>query len=161
MRKVRMKASRSDCQLGTDTLPSLGWPQCLKNHYSNVIMSVMASQITSLTIIFSTVYSGADQRKHQSSASLAFVRGIHRWPVNSPHKGQWHRKCFHLIMQCHHDYTYGSSFAAFCCGYTPVNFAHTLQGYFTGTGSITFAPYQCSNRHWSWKFNPASQNYSG
>ena len=49
-------------------------------------MSLMASQITSLTIIYSTVYSGADQRTHQSSASLAFVRGIHRWPVNSPRK---------------------------------------------------------------------------
>ena len=46
----------------------------------------MASQITSLTIVYSTVYSGADQRKHQSSASLAFVRGFHRGPVNSPHK---------------------------------------------------------------------------
>ena len=50
-------------------------------------MGVMASQITSLTIVYSTVYSDADQRKHQSSASLVFVRGIHRWPVNSPHKG--------------------------------------------------------------------------
>ena len=57
-----------------------------KSHYSDVIMSVMASQITSLTIVYSTVYSGADQRKHQSSASLAFVRGIHPWLVNSPHK---------------------------------------------------------------------------
>ena len=106
----------------------------IAGHYSDVIMRTMASQITSLTIIYSTVYSGADQRKHQSSASLAFVRGIHRWPwllnhvvlyhfehylseiviswwrhqmetfsvllaicagihrspVNSPHKGQWH-----------------------------------------------------------------------
>ena len=41
-----------------------------------------------------TVYTGADQRKHQSSASLAFVRGIHRWPVNSPHKGPVTRKTF-------------------------------------------------------------------
>ena len=49
-------------------------------------MSTMASQITSLTIVYSAVYSGRDQRKHQSSASLAIVRGIHRWPVNSPHK---------------------------------------------------------------------------
>ena len=49
-------------------------------------MGTMASQITSLTIVYSTVYSGADQRKHQSSASLAFVWGIHRGPVNSPHK---------------------------------------------------------------------------
>ena len=53
-------------------------------HYSDVITGAMASQITSLTIVYSTVYSGADQRKHQRSASLAFVRGIHRWPVNSP-----------------------------------------------------------------------------
>ena len=49
-------------------------------------MGTMASQITSLTIVYSTVYSGADQRKHQSSASLAFVRGIHRWQENSSHK---------------------------------------------------------------------------
>ena len=41
-----------------------------------------------------TVYSGADQRKHQSSASLAFVRGIHRWPVNSPHEGPVTQKMF-------------------------------------------------------------------
>ena len=72
-------------------------------HYSDVIMSAMASQITSLTIVYSTVYSGADQRKHQSSASLAFVRGIHRWPVNSPHKGPVTWKMFpfdDVIMQC-------------------------------------------------------------
>ena len=48
------------------------------HHYSDVIMAAMTSQINSLTIVYSTVYSGADQRKHQSSASLAFVRGIHR-----------------------------------------------------------------------------------
>ena len=56
------------------------------------IMDAMASQISSLTIVYSTVYSGADQRKYQSSASLAFVRGIHRWPVNSPHKWPVTRK---------------------------------------------------------------------
>ena len=63
-------------------------------HYNDVIMSAMASQITNLTIVYSSVYSGADRRKHQSSASLAFVRGIHRWPVNSPHKGPVTRKMF-------------------------------------------------------------------
>ena len=63
-------------------------------HYSDVIMSTIASQIISLIIVYSTVYSGADQRKHQSSASLAFVRGIHRWPVNSPHKWPVTRKMF-------------------------------------------------------------------
>ena len=55
-------------------------------HYSDVIMGMIGSKITSPTIVYSTVYSDTDQRKHQSSASLAFVRGIHRWQVNSPHK---------------------------------------------------------------------------
>ena len=50
--------------------------------------------ITSLTIVYSTVYSSADQRKHQSSVSLALVRGIHRWPVISPHKWPVTRKKF-------------------------------------------------------------------
>ena len=63
-------------------------------HYNDVIMGVIASQITSLTIVYSTVYSGADQRKHQSSAPLAFVRGIHRRSVNSPHKWPVTRKMF-------------------------------------------------------------------
>ena len=57
-------------------------------------MGAIASQITSLTIICSTVYSGADQRKHQSSASLAFVWGIHLWLMNSPYKGPVTRKMF-------------------------------------------------------------------
>ena len=60
-------------------------------------MGTMASQITSLTIVYSTVYSGTDERKHQTSTSLAFVRGIHRWRVNSPHKGQWRGNLFHLM----------------------------------------------------------------
>ena len=51
-----------------------------KSHYNDVIMGMKASEITSLTIVYSTVYSGADQRKYQSSASLAFVWGIHRGP---------------------------------------------------------------------------------
>ena len=67
-------------------------------------MVVIASQITSLTIVYSTVYSGADQSKHQSSASLAFVWGIHRGPVNSPHKWPVTRKMFpfdDVIMKLH------------------------------------------------------------
>ena len=49
------------------------------NHYTDLIMTPMASQITSLTtVVYSIVDSGADQRKHQSSALLAFVWGIHR-----------------------------------------------------------------------------------
>ena len=60
----------------------------ISRHYNDAIISAMASQITSLTSVYSTVYSGEDQRKHQSSTSLVFVRGIHRWPViclNSRH----------------------------------------------------------------------------
>ena len=63
-------------------------------HHNDVIMGAMASQITNLTIIYSTVYSGADERKHQSSASLAFVWGNHRSLVNSPHKEPVTRKMF-------------------------------------------------------------------
>ena len=56
--------------------------------YINVIITTMASQITSLTVVYSIVYSGADQRKHQNSASLAFVQGIHHWQ---------HKNCVHLV----------------------------------------------------------------
>ena len=71
---------------------SLGF--ALKCPYTDVIMGEMASQITSLTTVYSTIYSDADQRKYQSSASLAFVRGIQRRPVNSPHKWPVTRKMF-------------------------------------------------------------------
>ena len=63
-------------------------------HYNDVIMGAIASQITSFTIVFSTVNSDADQRKHQSSVSLAFVWGIHRGAVNSPHKWSVTQKMF-------------------------------------------------------------------
>ena len=68
------------------------WKSFEDRHYNDVTMGMIASQITSLTIVYSIVYSDADQRKHQSSASLAFVRGIHRGPVNSPHKWAVTRK---------------------------------------------------------------------
>ena len=68
----------------------------LRIHYDDVIMDSIASQITSLTIVYSTFHSGADQSKHQSSASLAFVWEIHRWPVNFPHKWPVTRKIFPL-----------------------------------------------------------------
>ena len=63
--------------------PHLQWCSEYPAHYNDVIMGTMASQFTSLTIIYLSIYSGADHRKHQSSASLAFVRGIHRWPWTS------------------------------------------------------------------------------
>ena len=61
-------------------------------HYSDVIMSAMASQITGVSIVYSTICLGADQERHQSSLSLAFVRGIQWWPLESPHKGPVTRK---------------------------------------------------------------------
>ena len=66
-------------------------------------MGAIASQITSLTIVYSTVYPDADQSRHQSSASLAFVWEIHRGPVNFPHKWPVTRKMFpfdDVIMVC-------------------------------------------------------------
>ena len=63
-------------------------------HYDYVIMTMLASQITSLTVVYLIVYSGVNQRKHQSSASLAFVWEIHRGPVNFPHKWPVTRKMF-------------------------------------------------------------------
>ena len=70
------------------------YPQMNVTHYDDVIMTMLASQITSLTVVYSIVHSGVNQRKHQSSASLAFVREIHRGPVNFPHKWPVTRKMF-------------------------------------------------------------------
>ena len=72
------------------------------DHYSDVMISAMASQITSLSIVYWIVSLGTDQRKHQSSISLAFVRGIHQWPVNSPHKGpvMWKMYPFGDVIIC-------------------------------------------------------------
>ena len=69
----------------------------VRYHYNDVIIGMIASQITSLTLVYPVVYSDADQRKHQSSASLAFVRGIHRdrWILRT--NGQLGGKCFQLM----------------------------------------------------------------
>ena len=86
-------------------------------HYNDVIMSAMASQITGVSIVCSSVGSGATQRKHLSSASLAFVWGIHRWPVNSPHKRPVTRNLDVSIWWRHHDIT-GSNYLAVIVGNT-------------------------------------------
>ena len=57
-------------------------------------MSMMVFQITGVSIVCRAICSGVDQRKHQSSGSLAFVREIHQWPVNSLHKGWVTQKMF-------------------------------------------------------------------
>ena len=87
-------------------------------------MTTMASQITSITVVYSTVYSDADQRKHQSSASLAFVWGIHRDRWISRTKGQLRGKCFHLMTSsCERNLCgfYGTywiiSFLNLCCNH--------------------------------------------
>ena len=66
-------------------------------HYNDVIMTTIASQITSLMVVCSTVYSDTDQRKHQSSGSLAFVWGSHRDRWIPRTKGQLRGRCFHLM----------------------------------------------------------------
>ena len=82
--------------------------ECGQYHYNDVMMGSMASQITSLTIVYSVAYSGADQRKHQSSVSVAFVRGLLRGPVNSPHKWPVTRKMFPFddVIMCNDPLSY-------------------------------------------------------
>ena len=73
----------------------------LLSHYSDVMMSAMASQIFGVSIAYSTVCSGVDQRKYQSSVPLAFLKRILRWPVNSPHKGASNAENASIWL-CHH-----------------------------------------------------------
>ena len=98
--------------------------QVTELHYNNIIMGAMATQITSLTIVYSTFFSGANQRKHQSSASLAFVREIQRWPVNVENISIWWRHHGTLCWSLHHH----------CCRntirYEPL-FAHLFHEFIT------------------------------
>ena len=88
-------------------------------------MSAIASQITILTIAYSTVYPGADQSKHQSSASLAFVWGIHRgtaeFPVQMPSNAEnvsiwWrhHGVCENVYVHAVYQTLYAHNFVTFC-----------------------------------------------
>ena len=88
-------------------------------------------QITSLPIVYSNVYLGTNQRKHQSSASLAFVRGIHRWPMNSEHKRPVARKMFpfHESKKIHYSYyqpAMGPTLALRCLGSLLLVYWHGL-----------------------------------
>ena len=120
-------------------------------------MTKMASQITSLTVVYSTVYSDADQIKHQSSASLAFVWGIHRDRWIPRTKGQLRGKCFHLMTSSweRHVHTlypkkYTHGFVVLCFVVVMQSFIinsheifiHIHQGCFAGTGAIVRLP-QC------------------
>ena len=110
----------------------------IRSHYDDVIMSAVASQITSLTIVYSIVYSGANQRKHQSSASLAFVWGIHRGPVNSPHKWPVTRKMSpfdDVIMSVCRKFSYGQTNKLTTRGWTQ---ALLLSAEVTNAGEMTY-----------------------
>ena len=97
------------------------------HHYSYVIINPMASQITGVSIVYPTVCSGADQRKHQSWASLAFVWEIHRWPMTCPHKVPVTRKIF---------------------PFDDVTMAIVCVLLWLGTGR--FYPYPSGLLHWHW-----------
>ena len=122
-------------------------------HYNDVIMTVVASQIISLTIVYSPIYSGANQRKHQSSASLAFMRGIHRWPVNSPHIGPITQKIFpfdDVIMIYNTSQEICIPFE-FCCGQVPTDFIHTLQDHLNWQwGNIKIVPVPVKQLRRTW-----------
>ena len=72
------------------------------HHYSDVTVSAMTSRITNISPVCLTVCPGAHQRKHQSSASLAFVRGIHHWPADSTRKEPvtWNMFPFDDVIMC-------------------------------------------------------------
>ena len=101
-------------------------------HYFDVVMGAMAFLITSLTSVNSTVHPGADHRKHQSSVSLTFVRGIHRGPVNSPYKWPVTRKMFPLddvLMRfCHSGWVTHWSL-------TPMDRLHAINDSLAGAGN--------------------------
>ena len=88
----------------------------IHRHYTDVIMGAMASQITSLTIVYSTVYSSTDQKKISKLRVICLFEGSHRGPVNSPHKWPVTRKMFpfdDVIMMCHKLCTQTYCFALF------------------------------------------------
>ena len=123
-------------------------------HYDDVIMGAMASQITSLTIVYSTAYSDTDQRTHQSSASLAFVRGIHRRPVNSPRKWPVTRKMFpihDIIMRCIFMWSFENMFAARVIKHMSVSFVSISQDLFCCCIPYKSTFFRYLNRKIRWK----------
>ena len=118
--------------------------RCLNiSHYTDVIIRTMASQITGISIVYLAVCLGANQRKHQSSASLAFVRGIQRSPVNSPHKGPVTRKMFpfdDVIMK--HTYISVKSLPVFVMEiYIEVNIVLLMLRHWNETYNVNYGSY--------------------
>ena len=131
----QMKRLMSYILVRISYIPWCWWHQIPGEHNSDVIMSAITSQITGVSIVYPFVCSGADQRKHESSASLAFVSGIHRSPVNSHHKGPVTRKMFPfhdfmklswpwLLMPCVGSWTQITSYHAI--SHVAYNFACTM-----------------------------------
>ena len=89
---LQYTVKRKACAKNMHSIYVLLCSLCLGTNYNDVIKSAMASQITGAPTVCSAFCSGAEHRKHQISASLAFVRAIHRWPLDSPHKGPVTRK---------------------------------------------------------------------
>ena len=101
--KIRIKRDMSYKRMALYLKLLWRHPNIFCTLYNDAIMGAITYQITSLTIVFSAVYSRANQRKHQRSASLALMLGIHRWLVNSPHKWPVTRKMFtfdNVVMDC-------------------------------------------------------------
>ena len=96
-KKMHLKMSsvkwRPFC-LGLNVLKMVNVSSGGPSHYSDVMMRVKVFQVIGVLIVCSIVRSDADQRKYKNSAPLVFVRRIHRWPVDSPHKGPVTRKMF-------------------------------------------------------------------
>ena len=98
IKTLRFELFGTVCPKVSTTRLAIGWRHLWNGTGGQwQIMSSIVSQITSVSIVYPTVCSGADQRKHQSSVSLAFVRGIHRWPVFPRTEGQQRGKYFHLM----------------------------------------------------------------
>ena len=114
-------------------------------HHSDVIMGAMASQFTSLTIVYSTVYSDAEQRKQQSSASLPFVWGIHRWQPNSPRKWPVTRKCFHSMTSPWYSHEVPQMI--------PHSLFSDIQILRLGTNGFNITPTCGPDRHFLWLFS--------
>ena len=92
------------CHQATSHYPNQWWLTSLTHvcHYTDVIMGTIACLKSPASPLFTQpFYSDADQRKYQSSALLAFVGGIHRRPVNSPHKWPVTRNIFPFERRYH------------------------------------------------------------
>ena len=120
-------------------------------------MTMLASQITSLTVVYSIVYSGVNQRKHQSSASLAFVREIHRGPVNFPHKWPVTRKMFpfdDVIMRVHISWGCTLHMCSTYCISHALWYGMRCMSFYIPMVCLCFDSFLCNNNSWWIRASP-------